>query len=232
MTGVGVQQTFPMRGDDGVVTHKRWNVDLPTAAVSAGIPLERMTREASDMAQHFPRWMLTVVRDGVPLQCKCDGLYVFDQGTRCVQCSKPMRDSARGARAGWFGVLPPIGIDSLTRIKEHLVARPPRRHVVGERAPIGTFMLVPLVVVYSGVFPRYPLDVHYMPEFRTIPGIPRDEYSHAFHMIGQTRMCLFASDDWQPTMTAREVLQQRAYPHVIKFLNYANGKHDAFRIVS
>ena len=70
----------------------------------------------------------------------------------------------------------------------------------------------------------------YLPEFRDIPGVPRAEYSHAFHMIGQGRMCLFAGGEWHDRMTAREVLQQRAYAHVIKFLNYANGKTDAFAI--
>ena len=41
---------------------------------------------------------------------------------------------------------------------------------------------------------------------------------------------LLAGQD--PTGPAHEVLQQRAYPHVIKFLNYANGKRNAVAIVS
>jgi hypothetical protein len=209
---------------------KRWAVDLLAAARAADVPVERLQRDATDMAQHFPRWLLVLVRDGQPLQCRCHGLYVFDQGTgrgaRCVLCEKPSAEPR--ARAGWFGVLPPIGIDGLATIKDAIVARPPRRHVVGRRAALGTFMLVPLVVQYGA----QALDVYYLPEFREIPGVPKDEYSHAFHMIGQGRMCLFAPGEWRAEMTCREVLQQRAFPHVIKFLNYANGKKDAFAIVT
>ena len=51
-------------------------------------------------------------------------------------------------------------------------------------------------------------------------------------MLGDGTMCLFAAGQWRRSMTCREVLQQRAYPHVIKLLNYADGKRDAFAIVS
>lgn len=224
-----VEQQFPVKRA-GEVVHKRWAVDLPAASRSSGIGLERMTREASAMAQHFPRWLLALMRDGQPVTCKCDGLFVFDRGVRCVLCDKVARQV--DGRAGWFGVLPPIGLDGLARIKDAVVAKPPKRHVVGARDALGTFMLVPLVVQYPATYPKAPVDVFYLPEFRDIPGVPRDEYSHAFHMIGQGRMCLFAPNEWREEMTCREVLQQRAYPHVIKFLNYANGKRDAFAIVT
>jgi hypothetical protein len=45
-------------------------------------------------------------------------------------------------------------------------------------------------------------------------------------------MCLFAAGQWSPEMTCREVLQQRAYAHLVKMLRYANGKADAFAVVS
>ena len=225
-----VEHQFPTKQGAAIV-HKRWSVDLAAAARAAGVSVERITREANDMAQHFPRWLLVLVRDGQPVACKCDGLYVFDRGARCVLCDKPPKDM-KLLRAGWFGVLPPIGLDGLAKIKDAIVAKPPKRHVVGTREPLGTFMLVPLVVQYPGAYPRYPLDVYYLPEFRDIPGVPRDEYSHAFHMIGQGRMCLFAPNEWREDLACREVLQQRAYPHVIKFLNFANGKKDAFAIVT
>ena len=219
-----ISQQFPVNG-----AHKRWVVDLAAAARTAGLDFARMTREAADMAEHFPRWILTLVRDGQPLKCKCDGLYVFDRGTRCVLCDKPSKETR--FRTGWFGVLPPIGLDGLAKIKTAVLAKPPKRHVVGQRAPLGTYMLVPLVIQYA-VVASQAIDVYYLPEFRDIPGIPRDEYSHTFHMIGQGRMCLFASGEWRDDITCREVIQQRAYPHVIKFLNYANGKKDAFAIVT
>jgi hypothetical protein len=220
-----IAQQFPVNG-----SHKRWDVDIVAAARAAGIEVRDMTREATDMAEHFPRWLLVLVRDGQPLKCKCDGLYVFDRGARCVLCDKPSKEPR--PRAGWFGVLPPIGIDGLAKIKDAVIAKPPRRHVVAHRDVLGNFMLVPLVVQYPGGYPKNPVDVYYLPEFRDIPGIPRDEYSHTFHMIGQGRMCLFAPNEWREGMSSRQVLQQRAYPHVIKFLNYANGKKDAFAIVT
>jgi hypothetical protein len=221
-------QQFPIKQGAQII-HKRWALDVAAAARVAGMPAERMAREAAEMAAHFPRWVLVLVRDGQPLACKCDGLLVFDRGVRCVLCERPAKQTAK---AGWFGVLPPIGIDSLARIKDAIVAKPPKRHVVGTREALGTFMLVPLVAQYPAVYPRDPLDVYYLPEFRDIPGVPREEYSHAFHMIGPGRMCLFAPNEWREEMVCREVLQQRAYPHAIKFLNYANGKQDAFAIVT
>ena len=225
-----IEHVFPVRRGDEVV-HKRWPLDVVAAARAAGVPVERMTREANEMAQHFPRWLLVLVRDGQPVHCKCDGLYVFEGGARCVSCGKAPKD-ARGLRAGWFGLLPPIGIDGLARVKDGLLAKPPRRHVVGKKDGLGTYVLVPLVVQYRAAYPREPIDVFYLPEFRDIPGIPADEYSHQFHMIGQGRMCLFAPNEWREELSCREVLQQRAYPHVIKFLNFANGKKDAFAIVT
>jgi hypothetical protein len=225
-----MMQQFPTKRGAEVV-HKRWPLDVAAAARAAGIPVERLTREATDMAAHFPRWLLVLARDGQPVACKCDGLYVFDRGVRCVLCEKAPKDP-KPARAAWFGVLPPIGIDGLPAVKAAVVKKPPRRHVVGERDGIGTFMLVPLVVQYPGGYPGSPVDVYYLPEFRDIPGVPRDDYSHTFHMIGPGRMCLFAPGEWRAEMACREVLQQRAYPHVIKFLNYANGKKDAFAIVT
>ena len=36
----------------------------------------------------------------------------------------------------------------------------------------------------------------------------------------------------EPTAAPTPSVQQRAYPHVIKMLNYANGKRNAFAIVS
>lgn len=224
------QQQFPTRVG-GEVVHRRWDVDIPAAAASAGVPVDRLGREVTDMAAHFPRWLLILAREGQPVLCRCDGMFVFERGVRCVLCGDPPKD-ARGARAGWFGVLPPIGLDGLARVKAAVTKKPPKRHVVGARAGIGTFMLVPLVVQYPGAYPRDPLDVYYLPEFRDIPGVPVDEYSHTFHMIGRGRMCLFAATEWREDTTPREVLQQRAYPHVIKFLNYANGKKDAFAIVT
>src|SRR5688572_30509785 len=131
---------------------KRWSVDIAAAARSAGITVERMTREANEMAKHFPRWLLVLVREGQPLQCKCDGLYIFDRGARCVLCDKPPKDTR--SHAGWFGVLPPIGIDSLSKIRDQIVKKPPRRHVIGARDPLGTYMLVPLVVQYPHSYPK------------------------------------------------------------------------------
>jgi len=227
-----IEQVVPVKRGDAV-THRRWTVDLAAAARLAGVPVARLAREAREMAEHFPRWVLAVIREGEPAACRgCEGLLVFDAGIRCASCGKAPRELPRGCRAGWFGVMPPVGIDGLARIRDALVERPPRRHVVGHRAGLGHYVLVPVVAAYSAEYPKYPLDVFYLPEFRDVPGVPRTEFSHEFHMIGEGRMCLFAAGEWHEGMTCREVLQQRAYAHVIKFLNYANGKRDAFAIVS
>ena len=76
------------------------------------------------------------------------------------------------------------------------------------------------------------VQVAYLPGFFQMPGLPREAPSHRVHMLSGGVMCLFAPNDWRREMTCREVLQQRAYPHVIKMLNYANGSRSAFDIVS
>jgi hypothetical protein len=225
-----IEQVVPLKHGAGIA-HKRWHVDLEAAARFCGVTAVRMAREASEMAAHFPRWLLALTRDGQPIRCRaCDGLFVFDRGVRCVQCDST--SVPRHARGGWFGVVPPVGIDGLAKLRPALLAKPPQRHVVGHREGLGNFLLVPLVVTYPAEYPAYPPNVFYLPSFRDIPGVPSDEYSHELHMIGVGRMCLYATGEWTDALTCRDVLQQRAYPHVIKFLNYANGKRDAFAIVS
>ena len=54
-----VEQQFPCRVGDRV-THRRWLVDVKSAARRAGIPEQRMAQEVEQMSQHFPRWLLTV----------------------------------------------------------------------------------------------------------------------------------------------------------------------------
>jgi hypothetical protein len=226
------EQTLPMKVD-GAVVHKRWTLDLRAAVRASGVDRDRLARDAAEMAEHFSRWVLILVREGQPVPCSsCASMIVFDDGLRCASCAKALKGVPTGAHAGWFGLLPPIGLDGLPTVRDAVLAKPPRRHVVGRRDELGAFILVPLVAMYGPTYPRTPLEVFYLPEFRDIPGIPRDEYSHAFHMIGKGRMCLFAAGDWREELSPRVVLQQRAYPHAIKFLNYANGKQDAFAIVT
>lgn len=51
-----VQQQFPTKRGTQVV-HKRWVVDIEAAARTAGIAVERLTRDATEMAEHFARWL-------------------------------------------------------------------------------------------------------------------------------------------------------------------------------
>lgn len=230
-----VTQQFPVKQKDGATVSKRFTVD--TAAVlqirnGSGFDAARLERELGEMQQHFPRWILSVAKSGVLAKCpKCEGVIVFDRGTRCVVCEKPFAVGAAHEPA-WFGLLPPIGIDGLENIKPSLIASPPPQHVVGTHASIGAYLLVPLVVPIPAGFPQTPPRVHYSPSIRRIRGMPQDDVSHAFHMLPLHQMCLFAGGEWHPEMSCRETLQQRAFAHVIKLLNYANGKKTAFAIVS
>lgn len=227
------EQQFPVREAAGVRQYK-WTLDLDalTGSRGIGVPLDRarLEREVSEMQQGFPRWVLTVSRDGALARCGCGGVRVFDRGLRCVSCQR--RTSVDRERLAWFGVMPPIGIDGLTAICAGLKREPPRNHIVGERAGLGAYLLVPLVATYPAEFPARPLEVHYLPEIRRVPGMPQAAASHEFHMLPGHQMCLFAGGEWQPYMTARETLEQRAYAHVIKLLNFCNGKRTAFASVS
>lgn len=225
-----VTQQLPYKVDEHVV-HRRWTVDLNHAAKSLGVDLARLTHEAREMAQHFPRWVLTVARGRNTVACgHCQGMLVFDAGLRCVQCSRAPFQLSPDVRLAWFGVMPPIGIDALPVVRERLAHRPPRQHVVGQRPGLGNYLLVPLVASYGPAFPSAPVDIFYLQDFAVLG--PTESPSHAVHMLGAGRMCLFAGGEWYPQLTAREVLQQRAYPHVIKFLNHINGKTNAFAKVS
>ena len=228
-----VTQMFPRREGDRVV-HHRWTVDLDAAARVTGMERERLEAEAREMAEHLPRWLLTLSRAGRLVTCsRCGGTIVFDRGVRCVVCDQPLNaKSMQRTRAAWFGLLPPIGIDSLPTIRAALAEKTPPQHVVGQRPEIGTFLLAPLVAEYPEAFPAVPPDVFYLPGFFQIRGIPKEGMSHAYHMLERGRMCLFAGGQWQSSMSCREVLQQRAYVHVIKLLRYGDGKRDAFARVS
>jgi hypothetical protein len=104
--------------------------------------------------------------------------------------------------------------------------------VVGSRPDLGHYLLVPLVALYPADFPTAPPRVAYFQGMFQVPGMPAEGCSHTYHMFSGGFMCLFAPDEWRSSMTCRDVLQQRAYAHVIKLLNYADGRRQAFAIVS
>ncbi len=235
MTAAPTQQ-FPIRDGDRIV-HRTWAVDMQAAAKTirnAPPPPSRLLEEAVEMAAHLPRWVLTVSGARDPITCGCGGTLVFDRGLRCVACDRTRAPSRLPADAhlAWFGLLPPIGIDSLTRVKKALLKRTPARHVVGRDPTLGTYLLVPLTASYPPGYPDGPPRVTYRASFFKIRGMPEDRASHEVHLYGSGVMCLFAGGQWRKRMTVREVIQQRAYAHVIKLLNYANGKRRSFAKVS
>ena len=233
MSAGALTQQFPLR-DGARIVHRTWTVDLAAAAklLGRGADAARLRREAEGMAEHFPRWVLTLVHGRDRALCRrCGGLLVFDRGLRCVQCTDPAA-TPRSALLAWFGVLPPVGLDGLGTLADRITSRPPPFHVVGERAPIGRYLLVPLLATYPTAFPEQQLRVAYLPGFFSIPGVPEDAPSHQVHLLGNGVMCLFAPGEWSAALTCREVLQQRAYAHAIKLLNFAAGRKRAFAIVS
>jgi len=234
-----LQQLFPKRADDGSIIHKRWKVDLDAATELAAWTSRgaraRLQRETAEMAQHFPRWLLTA-SDGRDRVCcrRCGSALVFDRGLRCVECDTRVSRSRlpSGALLSWFGLMPPIGVDGLARLRKRLTARPPAHHVLGQRADLGHYLLVPLVATYPRIFPASPPRVAYLAGLFKVRGMPAQTASHAYHMYSGGFMCLFAPGEWRHLISCRELLQQRAYAHVIKLLNYADGKRAAFDIVS
>jgi hypothetical protein len=232
-----IPQLFP-RQVDGRIVRATWDLDLGAAhglVKCKGFKEARLIRETAGMAEHFPRWLLSVSCGRELVGCKaCKGMLVFDRGVRCVLCAREARarELPEHASLAWFGLMPPIGIDGLDKIKDQLATRPPPKHVVGTRDDLGTYLLVPLVASYNADFPANAPSIFYLPGMFSIPGMPSDSAAHEYHLFGQGQMCLFASGQWHKEMTMREVLEQRAYAHVIKLLNYANGKKNAFKIVS
>ncbi|MFH1807925.1 MAG: hypothetical protein ABIJ09_04230 [Pseudomonadota bacterium] len=230
-------QLFPRRVD-GQITHRTWSVDLGTALHVNDLGDgggSRLHREVQEMAEHLPRWVLTVAENSQRIPCpSCGGVLVFDRGIRCAECERALasRQIKRGFLLAWFGLMPPIGIDGLGRLKAAVIKRAPPQHVVGQQAGIGHFLLVPLTAIYPPGFPHRQVKVAYLPGFFSMPGVPSTGMRHDIHMLDQGFMCLFAGGQWQPEMSCREVLQQRAYAHVVKLLNFGNGKKNAFAKVS
>ncbi len=232
-----ILQRFPRRNGDAI-EHVSWELDLAAARKLNRLGTKRSQRlvaEAEEMAAHFSRWLLTVSARGERIRCAaCGGMLVFDRGLRCVACgrTRPPSKLPRGARLTWFGLMPPIGIDGLAELKPAILRKPPAEHLVGERPDLGHFLLVPLCAAYPADFPSSPVEVHYQAGIFEIPGMPAPTMSHATHLLNDRIMCLFTASQWRSEMTCREVLQQRTYAHVIKLLNYGNGKREAFGIVS
>jgi hypothetical protein len=232
-----LRQSFPLK-EDGRIVHRRWIVDLASAQRIAKWSVrgqKRIHQEVEEMGAHFPRWILTACIGRNRLTCaSCGGMLVFDRGLRCVACGRSIAPTRvpKKAELAWFGLLPPVGIDGLNKLKRQLIARPPDGHLVGRREGIGHFLLVPLLAVCPPGFPKIEVRVTYLPSLFKVRGMPRDTTSHAYHMLGGGVMCLFAGREWRRQTTCREVLQQRAYAHVIKLLNYGNGKRNSFAVVS
>lgn len=232
-----IPQSLPRRAA-GRVEHVQWNLDVEAASsllCRPGMDAARLRQEAEEMARHFPRWILTVCRGLQLLTCpSCAGMLVFDRGVRCAACGRELARSRipRDVRLGWFGLMPPIGIDSLPKVRDALVAKAPARHVVGTSPATGRYLLVPLLAIYPEAFPVDWPRVAYFPEIFSIKGMPPRGSSHICHLLPDDVMCLFAPGQWRPETTCREVLQQRAYAHVVKLLNFANGKSGAFAIVT
>lgn len=232
-----VQQSFPCQRDGRVERHT-WEVDLEAAhslVDARHCSLKRLEKEARDMAAHLPRWVLTLSAGRERQVCgHCGGVLVFERGLRCAACgrARSLSQRRRDASLAWFGLLPPIGVDGLPRLRRRLASGAPPHHLVGQREDLGTYLLVPLVALYPETFPGSAPQVAYLPGFFRIPGMPPETAAHAYHMLGGGFMCLFAGGQWRRDMTCREVLQQRAYPHVIKMLNYCEGKKKAFAVVS
>jgi hypothetical protein len=230
-------QTLPRRVGEKL-EHLQWLLDLDTARLVASwarAAPERLEREAVEMARHFPRWLLTASVGAQLFACpSCEGMLVFDRGLRCSACSRELVRSRfpREAQLAWFGLMPPIGIDSLKRLGAQLRERAPARHVVGRSDATGHYLLVPLLATYPAEFPSTFPRVSYLQEIFSLRGMPARGVSHTCHMLHDDVMCLFSSGQWRREMTCREALQQRAYPHVVKLLNYANGKADSFAIVT
>ena len=232
------RQVFPRREGDGVKLHG-WTVDLARAGELArgrSFTPKRLRQEVEEMAQHLPRWITTVSVGRALIRCqRCEGLLVFDRGLRCVACHERARQRSLpdAARLAWFGLMPPVGIDGLTRVSQGLADRdPPAGHVCGRHEGLGRYLLVPLVVTCAPGFPAQEPEVFYQRGFFELPGMPPERPSHEYHMLDQGRLCLFASGEFRRRMTVREVLQQRAYAHLIKMLNFADGRRQAFARVS
>ncbi|MBI2570257.1 MAG: hypothetical protein HYV63_24910 [Candidatus Schekmanbacteria bacterium] len=237
MAETAVCQLFPVRRG-GALVHQTWAVDEPAALRFHPMGPDggaRLRRELEEMQRHLPRWVLTVSEDLRRIPCpSCDSTLVFSHGLRCVACEKePGRRVPTGrATLAWFGLLPPIGVDTLSELRDSLLVSPPQLHPVGRAEGIGSYLLVPLVASYPPGFPSRPVAVSYLPTFFTIRGMPPAKPSHVCHLLSDGQMCLFAANDWREEMTCRQVIEQRAYAHVIKLLNFANGKKNAFAIVS
>lgn len=179
----------------------------------------QLAAEVTEMARHFPAWVLTVSdTEQLRLCTRCADLLVFQAGTLgCRGCGRLGR-AGKPLQLAWTGHLP-VPVDGLPRALARILAAP---HPGFPLVPVGgsRLWLVPVLAQYPRDWPRSQPTIRYDPELFRILGIPSPGASH--HMIG-TSLCLYAGSQWR-TVTLRVVLQQRVVNHLASILKIGNGQ--------
>ena len=207
-----------MRGDHEVT----WQLDLAVASRlmrwSRRVP-ELLAREAREMIEHFPHWLLTSGSENRPHGCpRCGEMMIFAEGkSQCIACGGPPDSAA--TQLIWVGHLPTLwrNEDRLQRYINPLKAAGcPLISVNNAR-----YLLVPIHVGYPTEWPNQEPSVCYSSGFLSALGIG-EHASSTSHMLGGGMACLYAHGQWNG-VSVRSVLQQRLVNHLASLIKIAAG---------
>lgn len=208
------------------VENREWNVDVKALkSVRGNDWVEDYPRliqtDLEQMAETFPHWFLTVGHSVNPIACPSDGDYFIPKDGRlqCVNCAQAI--SQTPSCLIWTGMLPVqiAGAEKVSRHIRRLIEREEiRLPYVGDES---IFLLVPIKIIYPSNWPNSQPSAYYSKEFFHSLGVSPPGVSHAHHMNGDLKMCLFLN--WHQ-MTIREVIQNRIAPHALAQVKIANGE--------
>lgn len=185
-------------------------------------PVELLRQEQAEMAEHFPRWSLTVLDDimGSPLHCpRCRVMVrLSERGIVCPECGCEIQIPQSAALA-WVGHMP-VPVNDLTQARAR-IARHPHPSYPLVQVGDAEFLLVPLVAAYSRNWPHEPPTVRYDHHLATMLELP-SWYGSTYHILNNDMLCIYYPGHWT-AQTMRNVLQQRVVNHLASLLKCANG---------
>ncbi|MCS6884130.1 MAG: hypothetical protein RMM17_13655 [Acidobacteriota bacterium] len=189
-----------------------------------------LKRDLEEMQQHLPNWILTFGEDdpyekyeksSILSPCCKDNLVPTRGAVRCIFCDKPYKVK-RPTYLGWSGLLPvnlsdrPKVLEVLQKAIEDRKLSYPIIDILGAK-----HILIPIEVYYPRDWPHNQPTAYYG-SFEFVDLL--EAAGHTAHLIGETQICLYASKEWNESITILQVVANRIAPHTFALVKYAEDK--------
>ena len=206
---------------------KAWTID--TKVLASKLPSytwlrnERfLERDAREMHEYLPHWIITVGSGIDPLRSKCctDNLAPIEGELRCILCHRASAEKPN--TLAWTGLLPvnlegrPKTLKRLEKAQTDGKLKYPFISPGGKR-----HLLVPVLLVYPANWPYSPPQAHYL-DRQYLDGLKLPS-GHIAHVIGDRTMCLYGhhGSEWNDNTTIMHVIANRVAPHMLALLKLA-----------